>query len=92
MVGALGELLQTPVTYVAGEDVADWLPRGGDLFADPAHDLARAISRRASADGFRVLLSGQGGDELFAGYARHRVAPLLRYLRSGGLGRRQSRC
>ncbi len=87
MVGVLGELLQTPVTPVAGEDVADSLPRGGDLFADPAHDLARAISRHASADGFRVLLSGQGGDELFGGYRRHQVAPLLRYLRLGRSGK-----
>jgi asparagine synthase (glutamine-hydrolysing) len=64
------------------------LPRAGDLFADPAHDLARSISRQASADGFKVLLSGQGGDELFAGYSRHRVAPFLRHIRSaGGVGK-----
>ena len=67
-VRALSDLLGTPVTYVAGEDASDSLPRAGDLFADPAHDLARSISRRASGDGFKVLLSGQGGDELFAGY------------------------
>ncbi len=87
MVRALGDLLGTPVTYVAGESASDGLPRAGDLFADPAHGLARAISRRASADGFKVLLSGQGGDELFAGYARHRIAPLLRYLRLGITGK-----
>ena len=86
-VRALSDLLRTPVTYVAGEDAADSLPRAGDLFADPAHDLARSISRRASGDGFKVLLSGQGGDELFAGYSRHRVAPFLRYIRSGRVGK-----
>jgi asparagine synthase (glutamine-hydrolysing) len=80
-VRALGDLLGTPVTYVAGEEASDSLPRAGDLFADPAHNLARTISCRASHDGFKVLLSGQGGDELFAGYARHRVAPFLRQLR-----------
>jgi asparagine synthase (glutamine-hydrolysing) len=87
MVRALSDLLATPVTYVAGEDASDNLPRAGDLFADPAHDLARSISRQASDDGFKVLLSGQGGDELFAGYSRHRVAPFLRYIRSGGVGK-----
>lgn len=87
MVEALGNLFQTPVTCVTGENASGLLPRGGDLFADPAHDLARAIARNASADGFRVLLSGQGGDELFGGYARHRVAPLLRYLRLGFSGK-----
>jgi asparagine synthase (glutamine-hydrolysing) len=85
-VRALSNLLGTPVTYVAGEEASDTLPRAGDLFADPAHDLARSISHRASGDGFKVLLSGQGGDELFAGYARHRVAPFLRQLRLGKLG------
>jgi asparagine synthase (glutamine-hydrolysing) len=81
----LSELLGTPVTYVAGEKASAVLPRAGDLFADPAHDLARAISRRASDDGFKVLLSGQGGDELFAGYARHRIAPFLNRIRLGKL-------
>ena len=86
-VRALGDLLGTPITYVAGEEAPDTLPRAGDMFADPAHDLARTISRRASGDGFKVLLSGQGGDELFAGYARHRVAPFLRQLRFAAVGK-----
>jgi len=86
MVRTLGDLLGTPVTSVAGEGASDRPPRAGDLFADPAHGLARTISRQASADGFKVLLSGQGGDELFGGYARHRIAPLLGYLRLGASG------
>jgi asparagine synthase (glutamine-hydrolysing) len=86
-VWALGNLLGAPVTYVAGESATGRPPRSGDLFADPAYDLARSISRHASADGFKVLLSGQGGDELFGGYARHRIAPLLRYLRLGASGK-----
>ncbi|MHB1593668.1 MAG: asparagine synthase (glutamine-hydrolyzing) [Streptosporangiaceae bacterium] len=85
-VRALGGMLGTPVTYVAGEEAAADRPRSGDLIADPAHDLARTISRRASLDGFKVLLSGQGGDELFAGYRRHQIAPLLRQFRLGPLG------
>jgi asparagine synthase (glutamine-hydrolysing) len=86
-VRALSGLFGTPVTYVAGEEASDSLPRAGDLFADPAHDLARTISRQASHDGFKVLMSGQGGDELFAGYARHRIAPFLRQLRLGPGGK-----
>ena len=85
-VRALSDLLGTPVTYVGGDGASDSPPLAGDLFADPAHDLARTISQRASADGFKVLLSGQGGDELFAGYSRHRAAPYLHQLRLGGLG------
>jgi asparagine synthase (glutamine-hydrolysing) len=76
-VRSLSNLLGTPVTYVSGEGASDRPPLAGDLFADPAHNLARAISSQASDDGFKVLLSGQGGDELFAGYARHRIVPFL---------------
>ena len=86
-VRALSDLLGTPVTYVPGEEASDSLPRAGDLFADPAHNLARTISRRASGDSFKVLLSGQGGDELFAGYARHRIAPFLRQFRFAAVGK-----
>jgi len=90
-VRVLSDLLGTPVTYVPGEEAPRSLPRAGDLFADPAYDLARTISHRASADGFKVLLSGQGGDELFAGYARHRAAPFLRQLRLGAVGKAAER-
>jgi asparagine synthase (glutamine-hydrolysing) len=83
----LSQTLGTPVTYVVGEHVTNTLPRAGDLIADPAHDLARTISRQASDDGFKVLLSGQGGDELFAGYRRHRVAPYVSRLGLGAPGK-----
>ncbi|HCU95359.1 MAG TPA: asparagine synthase (glutamine-hydrolyzing) [Actinobacteria bacterium] len=90
-VRALSDLLGTPVTYVAGEDASGDPPRSGDLFADPAHDLARTISRRAAGDGFKVLLCGQGGDELFAGYRRHHISPILGQLHLGGLGMKAER-
>jgi asparagine synthase (glutamine-hydrolysing) len=85
-VRTLSDALGTPVTYVPGEEASSAPPAAGDLFADPAHDLARSICSRAAQDGFKVLLSGQGGDELFAGYARHRLAPFLGRLCLGALG------
>lgn len=86
-VRSLSGLLGTPVTYVTGEEASSSLPLAGDLIADPAYDLARTIAHRASDDGYKVLLSGQGGDELFAGYTRHRIAPYLRHLRLGVAGK-----
>ena len=76
----------TPVAYLPGEEAGDMLPPSGDLFADPAYDLTRLIARTANEHGYKVLLSGQGADELFAGYRRHSMAPVLGWLRLGRLG------
>jgi asparagine synthase (glutamine-hydrolysing) len=44
---------------------------------DLAPFLVRQISRHARADGIKVLMSGTGGDDVFTGYRRHRIAWLL---------------
>ena len=70
--------LGTSVEYLPGETAEPRaLPASGDLFADPAYELTRLIARTAKSSGFKVLLSGQGGDELFAGYRRHLLAPWI---------------
>lgn len=84
-VSMLQRRLGTPTDYVAGEAAEDVVPPSGDLFADPAYGLTRLIARRAHDDGHKVLLSGQGGDELFGGYRRHATARLLA-LRTGSVG------
>lgn len=84
----LGRALDTPVTYVPATDLRlDALPSSGDLFSDPAVELCRLIACAASENGTKVLLSGQGGDEVFGGYRRHLVGPLTAAVRSGPLGR-----
>lgn len=77
---------ETSVDYLPGESAGDILPPTGDLFADPAYDLTRLIARTARDQGYKVLLSGQGADEVFAGYRRHTMAPLVGRLRLGRLG------
>lgn len=58
-------------------NMADLLPQliyqMDEPIADPAAIACYLISRRASDDGTKVLLSGQGADELFSGYPRYRV-------------------
>lgn len=66
-------------------DVAELLPRLAwhldDPVADPAVLAAYLVSRAASEE-VTVLLSGMGGDELFAGYRKYRAHDLaLKYQR-----------
>lgn len=82
----LEERFGTPVSYLQGEAAGDTMPSSGDLFADPAYDLTRLIARTAREHGHKVLLSGQGADELFAGYRRHAMASVVARLRLGRLG------
>ncbi len=85
-VRVLEQTLGTPVEYIEPGSVPEELPASGDLFADPAYGLTRMIARAASAQRYKVLLSGQGGDELFAGYRRHRIVPLLAHAHLGRVG------
>src|SRR2546428_11230770 len=45
------------------------------------------VMRAARDAGVKVLLDGQGGDEVFGGYAKFRYAYLMSLLRSGRWGR-----
>jgi asparagine synthase (glutamine-hydrolysing) len=84
--------LRTPVSYLPGRDAeVGPLPRSGDLIADPAYELIRSIAHNASAQGYKVLFSGQGGDELLAGYRRHVAVRLLGHARFGHVARAVSR-
>jgi len=54
------------------------LPRIAEAMDDPAADYAVLptfkLAQAVRADGLKVVLSGEGGDELFAGYGRYRTA------------------
>lgn len=52
---------------------------------NPSNAMIDLICARARADGIKVLISGHGGDEIFAGYRRHVWARYMPPLRRGGL-------
>jgi asparagine synthase (glutamine-hydrolysing) len=54
----------------------------GQPFADPSAIPSYYVSEFASRT-VKVVLNGDGGDELFCGYRRHIVARLLKYLSKG---------
>lgn len=60
-----------------GPELLDALPAltrcHGLPLGDPSVLAVYAVARAAAADGVRVLLSGEGADELLFGYARHRA-------------------
>jgi len=72
---ALGvRLHEVPVSSarMAG-DIERMVQHLGEPVADPAALNVLYISEMARALGVKVLLSGVGGDDLFAGYRRHRA-------------------
>lgn len=64
-------------------DFVDLLPKAiwhtEEPIADPAIILTYLICRAAKDNGITVMLSGMGGDEVFAGYNRHIAQKLLYY-------------
>lgn len=72
-----------------GPEVLDALPRltalAGVPLGDPSVLAVHATARAAAAHGVRILLGGEGADELFLGYRRYRALaalPRLPFLRA----------
>ena len=80
-----------PVEFGAG-DFWGLLPEIAACMDDPAADYAvlptYKLARVARQQGFKVILSGEGGDELFAGYGRYRRALRPRLLGGRPMRRR----
>ena len=74
-------------TVVSPEDIRDFLPRVVDIFDEPLADATSIpiyfLSKQANENGTKVVLTGDGSDELFCGYrAWARYARLYPYYRA----------
>lgn len=76
---------------VTAEDFWRWLPSIVASLDDPITDYAVVptwLLARKARESVKVILSGEGGDELFAGYGRYRAAlrpwPLRKPMRQRG--------
>lgn len=62
----------------------DWPVIADDASAEPASVMRYLVARYAHDSGFKVVLSGEGADEMFGGYNQYRRFQLARQIGSVG--------
>ena len=78
----IAHLLQTDhcELYLSDSDVLNFVERLSTRFTEPYADSSQiatlAVSELA-AKSVKVVLTGDGADELFGGYTRYKVAPII---------------
>lgn len=84
---AVAKAAGLPLHHVdCGPEVLDSLPHltklAGQPLGDPSILAVHAVAQRAANDGVRIMLGGEGADELLLGYQRYRALSKLPRLRT----------
>ncbi len=67
-------------SYVSSRQIVEWIPRWPALYCEPFSDtsgLPTLLVSHLARQSATVVLTGDGGDELFAGYRRYQQAIVL---------------
>ena len=63
------------------KNLIEIIPKLGEVFSEPFSDASQlptyVISKEIKEQGISVVLSGDGGDEFFGGYNRHKFIPTI---------------
>ncbi len=73
------ELRPIVVSHNIVEHLEDMIYYLDEPVADPSPIHVMLIARQARQDGYKVLLSGTGGDDIFSGYRRHKALYMERF-------------
>ena len=63
---------------ISYDDIEELFSDFDEPFADSSSILVDKLSTRVASNGYKVVISSDGGDELFYGYSRHRIYFLLK--------------
>jgi asparagine synthase (glutamine-hydrolysing) len=76
-----------PDASVVKQDMLAMIKNMGEPFSSLSMFAQYQVMKRASELGIKVMLDGQGGDELYLGYPRMAMRVMMHYLQKGNLSR-----
>jgi asparagine synthase (glutamine-hydrolysing) len=76
-----------PSPKALSKDIRDTIKFQGEPFGSTSIYAQYCVFQAAALDGIKVMLDGQGADEMLGGYAQYQGSRLASIVRSGNIGR-----